>query len=55
MAFCGTMRISRSPLRPEEFDFIGVYGAAGGTRTPDPLITNAVLYHILWAYKRIVV
>ena len=26
-----------------------VCGAAGGTRTPDPLITNAVVYHIFRA------
>ena len=31
------------------------YGAAGGTRTPDPLITNAVVYHILRDYICIVV
>jgi hypothetical protein len=27
----------------------GFCGAAGGTRTPDPLITNAVTFHILHA------
>jgi hypothetical protein len=25
---------------------IGITGAAGGTRTPDPRITNAMLYHL---------
>ena len=43
----------RSDLEPRssrpKADSEGEYGAAEGTRTPDPIITNDVLYHLSYS------